>query len=262
MTRRTGQLLSIWFAVTTALPALRAASLQEPPEPLTDVTVADVPVRRFPDRAGVFFVAKLAIDSDGSPRSYHPEDKGLDWLRNGGNPDTNKWWGVYTDKDGKPVIQGPNDPAPGYYVSTTSLTDKSVKNPADPRHYVDAEKIPYVVVPPAVMQACGVKMGDFAFVANLRNNRATAAIVADIGPKTKIGEGSMALAERLGIPNSPKKGGTDGGVAYLLFPASGNGSARPLPEIEKNARRLLNAWGGEALLRRVAAPGKDAKHPW
>jgi hypothetical protein len=112
------------------------------------------------------------------------------------------------------------------------------------------------------MKECGVRMGDFAFVANLRNNRSTAAIVADIGPKTKIGEGSMALAERLGIPNSPKKGGADGGVAYLLFPASGNGSARPLPEIEKNARRLLSAWGGEALLRRVTAPGKDAKHAW
>jgi hypothetical protein len=238
------------------------ASLQTPPEPLTDVVVADVPVLRFPDRAGVFFVAKMSIDADGSPRAYHPDDVGIEWLRNGGDLATGRWWGVYTDADGKLVVQGPNDPHPGYYVSTTTLTDTSVTNPADPRHYVDAEKVPYVVVPPAVMQACGVKMGDFAFVANLRNNRSTAALVADIGPKTKIGEGSMALAERLGIPNSPKVGGADGGVAYLLFPASGNGSARPLRDIEKNARRLLSGWGGETLLRRVAAPNKDAEHPW
>jgi hypothetical protein len=245
------------FVAVLAIPLAAGAfaSVKEPPEPLTDVTVADVSVLRFPDRAGVFFAAKMAIDSDGSPHSYHPEDKGLDWLRNGGNPDTNTWWGVYAGQDGKPVVQGPNDPAPGYYVSTTTLTDMSVSNPADPRRYVDAEKVPFVVVPPAVMKACGVKMGDFAFVANLRNDRSTAAIVADIGPKTKIGEGSMALAERLGIPNSPKNGGADGGVAYLLFPASGNGSARSMRDIEKNGRRLLKAWGGEDLLRKSLAGG-------
>jgi hypothetical protein len=247
------------LALAIAFVPAAAASLKQPPDPLTDVVVADVPVLRFPDRAGVFFVAKLAIDSDGSPHSYHPDDTGLDWLRNGGNPETNTWWGVYTDKDGKPVVQGPNDPAPGYYVSTTTLTDTSVKNPADPRRYVDAEKVPFVVVPPAVMEKCGVKMGDFAFVANLPNNRATAAIVADIGPKTKIGEGSMALAQRLGIPNSPKTGGADGGVAYLLFPASGNGSARSLSDIESNARRLLKQWGGESLLRRAASTA-EPKH--
>jgi hypothetical protein len=72
----------------------------------------------------------------------------------------------------------------------------------------------------------------------------------------------MALAERLGIPNSPKVGGAAGGVAYLLFPASGNGSARSVRDIEKNAARLLKAWGGEPLLRRVAAPNKDDKHSW
>jgi hypothetical protein len=254
-------MIALLSLAVASVPAA-VASLQQPPEPLTDVTVADVPVLRFPDRAGVFFVAKMSIDADGSPRAYHPDDIGIEWLRNGGDLATGRWWGVYTGADGKPVVQGPNDPYPGYYVSTTTLTDVRVPNPADPRHYVDAEKVPYVVVPPAVMQACGVKMGDFAFVANLRNNRSTAAIVADIGPKTKIGEGSMALAERLGIPNSPKVGGTDGGVAYLLFPASGNGSARSVRDIEKNAARLVKAWGGESLLRRVASPREDAVHAW
>lgn len=45
-----------------------------------------------------------------------------------------------------------------------------------------------------------------------------AAVVADIGPRP--GEGSIVLAEALGIPSSPKHGGVDSGVTYVRFPRS------------------------------------------
>lgn len=42
--------------------------------------------------------------------------------------------------------------------------------------------------------------------------------MADIGPHP--GEGSIAMADALGIPSSPKHGGVDSGVTYVAFPHS------------------------------------------
>src|SRR5271165_3204735 len=65
----------------------------------------------------------MQIDADGSPRAYNPvSSKGLDALGNAGRP--GNWWALATvngKSSGKPVIQGPSDPAPGFYVSTTAL---------------------------------------------------------------------------------------------------------------------------------------------
>lgn len=50
------------------------------------------------------------------PKALHSKLKIL--AANAGRPDN--WWGIVT-RHGEPVIQGANDPAPGCYVSTTSL---------------------------------------------------------------------------------------------------------------------------------------------
>jgi len=70
--------------------------------------------------------------------------------------------------------------------------------------------------------------------------------VADQGPKGQIGEGSIALAEALGIPSNPRHGGVVSGILYLVFPGSGNAKPRPLEEITAEATRLFEAWGGTA----------------
>jgi hypothetical protein len=42
----------------------------------------------------------------------------------------------------------------------------------------------------------------------------------------------MQLAENLGINDSPKKGGVDSGVIFLLFPGTGDGKVKTAAEIQ------------------------------
>jgi hypothetical protein len=70
-------------------------------------------------------------------------------------------------------------------VSVTSLYDAANLNERDPHRYVDAAKIPYVVLPPVGLKHA--KLGDFATVVNLRNGKIAAAIVADeSAPELKL----------------------------------------------------------------------------
>lgn len=184
----------------------------------------------------VFYKAKMAIDADGSPHAYHPQKgKGLDHIDNAGKP--GNWWGVVTDdgkKTGNPLIQNENDPAPGYYISPTSLEDKSFDR-KNPKRYVNSEEIPFIVLPKVVMTAGNIKLGDIAWVYNTKNQKQCWAIFADVGPKEKIGEGSIKLAQELGLNGNPRKGGTDKSeIIYLVFP--GSGSTRPLTRKELNEK--------------------------
>jgi hypothetical protein len=209
--------------------------------------------------AGAFvFEAGMTIDADGAPRAYHPDGKsGLDFLANAGRP--GDWFGVVTDngrKDGTPVVQGQTDPAPGFFVSPTSLVDAS--RPArDPRRYVDSSSVPYVALAPQV-RSLGVHLGDFTIVLNRRNGKNSPAIFADIGPSDRLGEGSIALAEALGVPPSPKHGGALSGLAYLVFPGSGSAQPRAVAEISSETDRLLSTFGGLDRLRRCLDPESTA----
>ena len=194
---------------------------------------------------GIFYKSGLAIDADGAFRAYHPVDRlGLDSLAHAGHP--GNWWALVTDneqKNGRPVVQGNSDPAPGYYVSTTALYDPDNPNVRDPRRYVDAAKIPYVVLHPKALNYA--RLGDFATVVNFQNGKISEALVADeSAPNLPVGEGSIALAEVLGIDSSPRHGGKDRDVAYLVYPGSGNGRPRRLQEVVANSKRLFEAWGG------------------
>ena len=204
----------------------------------------NVPVYRFNNTDVVCFETGMKIDADGSPHAYNPQNTGLDDLKNAGK--NGKWWGIETKNDkpeGEPVIQADTDATPGYYVSTTSLIDKS-RNFKDPKRYVDAEKIPYFVLPPLVMNADDIIIGDIALIYNRKNDSLSFAIFADIGPLDKIGEGSFALANRLKINSDARKGGTDKGIIYLIFPHSGNRKPKTINEINDLGTRLFNNWGG------------------
>jgi hypothetical protein len=193
----------------------------------------------------IFYESGMKIDADGSPHAYHPQNKGLDHNYNGGYP--GHWWGVVTNDEGKPVIQGEQDPAPGYYVSATSLEDKT-KDKYDPCRYVNAEVIPYIVLPGKLYTRAKINLGDFAAVINKKNGKVAYAIFADVGPADKLGEGSIALANNLGIYSSPKDGGVNEGIIYIVFPGSGNGQSRSLEEIHSYGNNLLNDWGGQDFL--------------
>jgi hypothetical protein len=202
------------------------------------------------DPAAFFYSSGMAIDADGSFRAYHPKQElGLDSLNHAGH--RGNWWALVTDnlkKNGRPVVQGPSDPAPGYYVSTTSLYDSRNPNPRDPRRYVDASNIPFVVLPPEGFRHA--RLGDFATVANLQNGQVSPAIVADeSAPGLKFGEGSIALADALGIDSNARNGGKERGVAYVVYPGSGNGEPRSLAEITQHSQTLFESWGGMKRLK-------------
>lgn len=218
--------------------------------------VREAPVWRLSDTTAYFFAAGMTIDADGSPNAYNPENTGLDDLANAGQP--GHWDGVLEDRDGNPLLQGPDDPFPGYYISCTSLADRS-KPPFDPTRFVDASKIPYIVLPREVAFESGTRLGDFAVVMNMRTGAWSYAIFADVGT---FGEGSIALADHLGIWSDARRGGTWGGIFYLVFPGSGNGQPRSVDEINEAAGKALQDWGGSERLNSCAATERPAAWPW
>ncbi len=209
----------------------------------------EVLVWQLPNSQAFFFVSGMAIDADGAPNAYSPDDTGLDELANAGVP--GDWNGIVTDRNGNPLIQEAGDPFPGYYISSTALADET-KEFIDPTGYVDASKIPYVVLPEDVAERGGAQLGDFAAVVNLRNGKSSYAIYADIGT---MGEGSIALADNLGIKSDARRGGTFDSILYLLFPGSGNGNPRTIGEIQSEGEKLLYRWGGMKKLTSCA--GRD-----
>jgi hypothetical protein len=192
----------------------------------------------------------MEIDADGSPRAYHVDSKiALDHLHHAGHP--GNWWALATDnedRDGTPLLQSENDPAPGYYISTTALYDDTKKYD-DPSRYLNSEKIPYIVIPPRFSK--DFRLGDIALIINKKNNRRCFAICGDIGPGEKFGEGSICLANQLGIDSNAKTGGTPSGVIYILIKNSGKGNGVLLTkeEIEKLGKSKLPKDVVEEILR-------------
>ncbi len=207
--------------------------------------IGDVEVFQLGD--ALVYESGLAIDADGAPNAYHPAGQGLDALANAGRP--GNWWGVVTDDGtakGNPVVQQAGDPFPGFYVSATSLEDPAFVR-TDPRRYVASTKVPYVVLPPQLLKHA--RLGDFAMVEQVSTGKRVFALVADTGPKDKLGEGSIALAEALGMGASPRAGGARSGLRYVVFGKSGNRRPRAVEELDREGQRLLSAIGAGELSR-------------
>jgi glycosyl hydrolase group 75 (putative chitosanase) len=199
----------------------------------------DIPIGQLAGSRAFFYESGMTIDADGAPNAYHPDNLGLDDLANAGTPGS--WEGLAKNAEGEPFIQGPDDPFPGYYVSATALADRS-KAVSDPMRYVDATRIPFVVLPGGMSRQLGARVGDFAVVFNQRNGKMSYAIFGDVGPYDRIGEGSMALADNLGIRSDARNGGARRGILYLVFPGSGNGRPRTIEEINSEGQRLVQEW--------------------
>ena len=232
----------------------------KPPQEVTRTRLAVIQgatLWREADSTAFYYRAKMAIDADGAPDAYHPEKgKARDDLSNAGAP--GNWWALVTDNgkpDGTPLLQGEKDPAPGYYISTTALEDET-RSPRDQRRFVDSVTIPYIVLPPTAIRAGRARLGDFVVVVNTHNHKQAYAIFADIGPDDLLGEGSIALANALGIPSDARVGGIRDGVIYLVFPHSGNGKPRTLREIHTKSEKLFQKWGGMNRLKQLVFESK------
>lgn len=180
------------------------------------------------DTGRVWFLADADIDADGAngqfgkKPAYRHGNTGLDHLANAGYP-TQSWWKdilvVSPEDSTEAYIQGPKDPCPGAYVSKTAYRFPGLDHKSA-FAYVDSATVPYIVVPPAIINSVkGIVLGSRAQATNARNGRKVECVVADVGPRTKLGELSIAAAEALGIPSSPRVGGTnDRIVMYELWP--------------------------------------------
>jgi hypothetical protein len=237
--------------------------LDDPQGRITAIQAQDIP--RAPQSSGqiidhiggttvkdvggaVVYRSELALDIDGAPRAYHPNGHGLD--DNANAQFEGRWLGVVTDAAGKPVPQGPRDPAPGYYISTTSLQDMT-RPKTDPRRYVDSSTIPYIVIPGGHIGRCS--LGDYAAVFNEQNGKLVFAIAADAGPKRHVGEGSVALAAALGLNSDARAGfATESKIiTTVVFPGSADGHwPASAQDIERPASALFERWGGLDRLKR------------
>lgn len=177
----------------------------------------------------VFFLGDADIDADGAngqhgaQAAYMVGDRGSELLGNGGMGmrggrvvGVTDWYRdiVICDEKGMPVVF-----AGGVIASKTSYRFPG-RDPRDPAAYVDSETVPYIVVPPIVRtDTKGKVLGCKCCVTHKATGRAVLGVVADIGPRNKVGEVSIEMARRLGLPHSPRIGGTSAPVIlYELWP--------------------------------------------
>jgi hypothetical protein len=168
-------------------------------------------LHRLPNGAVVFH-AKMDIDADGSPNALTID--------------------------------------PEYGQLTTAYTYRGFSGQAA---HVDAETVPYIVLPEADDESqefydrTKVGLGDIAAV--FYRGRMEFALVADLGPSDKIGEGSVALAQSLGHNPFVVRDGRKlvdraigGGVVYVVFPGSRLRGVTPeniVPRLREEGERLL-----------------------
>lgn len=179
------------------------------------------------DDGGVHFVADADIDADGANgqngglAAYKADDSGTEFLANGGMKIVHgkvicaKPWArdiVILDVDNEPKV------FPGGIIASITWYRHPGKARSDPSAYVDSETVPYIVVPPLIVQkTAGVVRGCRARAT--WKGRSVDCVVADKGPSNKIGELSIAAARSIGLPPSPRNGGTEKPeVLYELWP--------------------------------------------
>ena len=142
-------------------------------------------ILRFPNSQAYFYaITRMAIDADGAPNAYHPQDKGIDALANAGFPRGN-WKAILVAdpaKPDQPFVQTEGKFA-GFFVSQTTLQDRSLAV-TDIRRYVDSTRVPYIVFPGGFFALKGTgDFGDVGVAMNLDNGKESPFIVADAGPR-------------------------------------------------------------------------------
>jgi hypothetical protein len=145
----------------------------------------------------------MDVDVDGAPNAYGPKGKpALDIdqhayaLAESGHSEQEVVGYILQYPGGPPKLQGPHDPYPGYYISQTTFEDENNPNNDDPRRYLDARKINYVVLGRTARKA-GVQIGDLAAVYSCGTGKSVYAVVGDSGNESGA-EGSLALVRALG----------------------------------------------------------------
>jgi hypothetical protein len=176
-------------------------------------------LRRLPGGV-IAYVSKLAIDLDGSPLACGPN-------------------------------RGKSDQCP------TSLTLSDDRGSDVP---VNADVVPYVVIPDAgpgdtagpaehagdFQRLTGLRIGDFGVV--IARGRTVPVIVADTGPYSKLGEGSLALHRLLGHEQCSRHDAAGACIALVDEPESLGGDVTTIL-FPRSARHDLTAANISAITR-------------
>jgi len=179
------------------------------------------------DDGKVYFLADADIDADGAngqngaPAAYKVDDSGTELLANGGMKIIQgKVFCAQSWARDIVILGDDNEPKvfPGGIIASMTWYRHPGKLPNDPAAYVDSETIPYIVVPPLVIQkTAGIVRGCKARAT--WRGKSVECVVADKGPSNKTGELSIAAARAIGLPSSPRNGGTEKPeVLYELWP--------------------------------------------
>jgi hypothetical protein len=241
----------------------------------------------------LLFAAPLAINTDGAPNSYHPDDPwgrrlALNNICNGSNAilsngrkldyrncrqlidafeqsKRSNWrsprmqfYAVATQNNRPCVIQ--SGKYAGYFVSTTSLAADSRKPACDPDRWLNANTIPFAIYPGhRNFTSRGVGTGDIVIIRNPTNDRITYGIIGDRGPAWGLGEVSLAFASDLrgGAPLPTTRKATYAyGLrnAQVLILSTSNMRGPFTPErIKSEAANAFRSWGGVERLNRCFA---------
>ncbi len=195
--------------------------------------------------AGAYaWTAGVQVDGDGAPDCYGPNG-GRDFLNNARKDpqDSSSAFSgaLVLDDSGNPILN-----SSGYYLSGNKLTDSSYDR-TDQRHFADASQVAFLALGPDVLSTLGAAVGDLCYVVHLESGSGAGGVVGDIAPRKHLHEVSIALAVALGVPSSPKNGGAEYGIGYVLFPGSGAGW--PNASYQDDAAARFSAWGGLEKLR-------------
>ena len=115
---------------------------------------------------------------------------------------------IPTDRGGYPCLRGPESRYPGYFVAATALQTNGAKARGDgctPSSFIDAEAVPFFVLPHAATGRIGIGDIVIGHVKTARGERLVYGFAADIGPAGQFGEASYAFARllRADIPEVP-----------------------------------------------------------
>lgn len=85
---------------------------------------------------------------------------------------------------------------------------------------LNPNKVPFIVLPPQIILAVDpIVLGCKAMTWNIMEGIKVPSMVGDVGPRTKLGEGSVENARRLKVPESPISGGVDDHIIfYRVWP--------------------------------------------
>ena len=134
----------------------------------------------------------LDAPESGLPKGYRGDWEAFGWLV----------------LDGQAWIQGPRDPYPGAYLSTTALQDHEYRI-AEAERYFDAAGLPGFVLPSDDLKRLGVGLGDLAVLRH--GPYEIIAQACDSGNSGHMAELTVEACNMLGLPDCSRDGSSPGG---------------------------------------------------